>query len=189
MEIEWRETMPGSDYQQQERIRTLEVNPANAEAIAESVIPYYTDDTNKAKYLKFRVANFSVAESCKLAGLHIKTIRRWRASDPNFYAIDVTNIGNIREKLSARFLDAEWSRNFTLILQKDFDVITKALDGAEMSELDQQYFLRVRGHYTPQNLAMIKQLLGGGTLSEPFNYTKMVMTFTKEKQIMEIKTE
>ena len=182
------------DYKQMDRIRTLQVNPDDQQAIGESIVPIYTDDTKKAKYLSYRVNFFSVAESCKLAGdngrpIHLKTIRRWREADPNFKAIDVDGITELRQKYAAESLDIEFTRNFRLIMQKDFQVIMKALDSLPMSELEQQYFLKLRNHYTPQQLAMIKQLLGGGTVDKPFDFTKLTLTIKRESQTMEIKTE
>jgi len=181
--------MQRTDYKQMDRIRQLEVKPNDAYATGESVVPFYTDDTKKAKYLSFRVNCFSVAESCKLADVHIKTVRIWRNKDPQFYKVDVEQMEGLRQRLSSQSLDIEFTRNFRLIMQKDFHVIMKALDNAPMTKLDEDYFLKLRNHYTPQQLAMIKQLLGGGTVDKPFDFTKFVMTIKRESESMEIKVE
>lgn len=182
--------MPRSDYHQQNTIKTMTVNPGDAKSIVESIIPLYTDDTKKARYLSYRVANFSVLESCKLAGVHIKSVRRWREDDPSFYAIDVTNMENVRKELSAQFLDIEFTRNFRLVLAKDFEVLQKSMtEGAVLTEFEEGYLGKIRAHYTPQSLAMIKQLLKGGTLAEPFNFTKYVLTLTREKETAKIEIE
>ena len=182
--------MARSDYAQTTTIHNKVVDPSNAQSIVESIVPIYTDDTKKAKYLSFRVANFSVIESCKLAKIHIKSVRRWRELDPAFYAIDVTNLENIRKELSAQFTDIEFTRNFRLVLAKDFEILSKSMtEGQVLNEFEENYLLKLRAHYTPQSLAMVKQLLKGGTISEPFNFTKYVLTLTREKETAKIEVE
>jgi hypothetical protein len=36
---------------------------------------------------------------------------------------------------------------------------------------------------------MIKQLVGGGTIDKPFDFTKLTLTIRKEKETLEIKSE
>jgi hypothetical protein len=175
------------DNQQMERIHNMKVNPDDTKSIVEAALPFYTDDTNKAKYLSWRLSGFSVLESCHLGGFHIKTIHRWRDADQMFKKIDVEDMGDLRSKLSSQFLDREFTRNFRLVLEKDFKVLMQALYAPDaMSKLDADYMLKLRSHYTPQSLAMIKQLVGGGTVKEPFDFSKYVLTLTKEKTTMEI---
>ena len=180
-----------NDYKQMERIHDGQPVIGNdTQAIAESIVPFYTDDTKKAKYLSYRTAFFSVAESCKLADVHLKTIRRWRESDPNFRKIDVEDMGELRKSMSSQFLDAEFTRNFRLIMQKDFTIIDKSMDARRvLTEFEQAYLLKLRSHYTPQQLAMIKQLLGGGTVDKPFDFTKLTLTIKRERETMEITGE
>ena len=180
----------GKDNQQMERIHNMKIDPNDTRSIVEAALPYFTDDTNKAKYLSYRLNYFSVLESCHLCGFHIKTIHRWRDADPIFRKLDVEDMGGLRKQLSAQFLDMEYTRNFRLLLAKDFKVILKSLDDKLMLSKDENdYLLRLRGHYSPQNLAMIKQLVGGGTIDKPFDFTKLTLTIRKEKETLEIKSE
>jgi hypothetical protein len=179
----------GKDNQQMERIHNMKIDPNDTRSIVEAALPYFTDDTNKAKYLSYRLNYFSVLESCHLCGFHIKTIHRWRDADPIFRKLDVEDMGGLRKQLSAQFLDMEYTRNFRLLLAKDFKVILKSLGNDELSKNENDYLLRLRGHYSPQNLAMIKQLVGGGTIDKPFDFTKLTLTIRKEKETLEIKSE
>lgn len=166
----------------------MEIDTSSTEQMSSAITPIFTDDTKKAKYLSYRVANFSVMEACQLADCHIKSVRRWREDDPEFNAIDTSGMTHLRKKLSAEYLNIEFTRNFRLIMQKDFEVIFKSVTGKQLSEQEFAYLLKLRAHYTPQQFAMISQLLNGDT-KEPFDYTKLTLTIKRERETMEIKTE
>ena len=165
------------------------VNPSNTQAIAEQTLPYHLEDSKKSKYLSYRASGFSVMESVELSGCHHKSVLRWREADSEFRRLDTADIVELRKSLSSQFLDIEFTRNFRLVMQKDFIVLYKSVKGLELSDQDNDYLLKLRNHYTPQHLAMIKQLLAGGSIKEPFDFTKLTLTIRREKEEVEIKTE
>ncbi len=158
------------------------------EQISASIIPLYSDDTKKAKYLSYRVANFSVMESCKLADCHIKSVRRWREDDANFNAIDIAGLSHIRKKYGAEYLNMEFTRNFKLLMQKDFDIIYKTVTGKQLTDQEFAYLLKIRAFYTPQQLAIINGIVKD--VEDPsnpnkFNFTKLTMTLKSVKESTE----
>ncbi len=159
-----------------------EVNVSSTEDIVESSLPVFTDSAKKMEYLKYRSGGFTVLEACKMVGCHLKSVSRWR-KDPKFARIDMDGITEERKKLAAEFLNIEFGRNFTLIMKKDAQVLLKSLqDNYILTPVDAQYLMKLRSHYTPQALAMMKQLLSGGDLTKPFDFTEVIMTLRKERQ-------
>ncbi len=157
---------------------------SETEEMASSLLPMLQadgGDGKRADYLSKRVCNFSMRESCKLANVSEKSVRRWRESDPNFYHLDTEGMTELRKKLGNELIDMEYTRNFHLVLQKDFKVLYKDAIGSTLTEDETAYLLKIRQHYTPQSLAMVKQLLGGGTVETPFNFTDIVFTMKREK--------
>lgn len=153
------------------------------EGIAQSLIPYYMDGGKKARYLSYIVAGFSVMEAVALAKVHLKSVKRWREEDPNFQPLEEQAIGELREQLSNQLIDIEFTRNFRLILAKDFQILFKDAQNQTLTEKEQQYLFVIRKFYTPQQLAMIKQLVGGTVgQQEAFDFTKTVLTIRLERE-------
>ena len=159
------------------------------EEIASSMLPMLVDDgfgatpeSKRADYLSKRVSNFSVREACQLANVSEKSVRRWRESDPTFNHLDTDGITELRKKFATELLDMQFTRNFHLILQKDFKVLYKdAIEPEHMTQGDTEYLNKIRQHYTPQSLAMIKQILGGGSVEKPFDFTKLTLSIKREQ--------
>ena len=99
-------------------------------------------------------------------------------------------MSDLRKKLSTEYIDMEFTRNFHLVLQKDFRVLFKDATDETLNDDEKGYLLKIRQHYTPQSLAMVKQLLGGGNIEKPFDFTKLTLTIKKEQTtiIQEIST-
>ena len=158
--------------------------PTETEQTAEALLPLLSGDgfnAKRAEYLSKRVCNFTVREACKLCGIHEKTVHRWRESDEQFEYLDTEGMTNLRKQLGMEFLNMQFTRNMSLFLEKDFKILYKDAIGATLTDDEKSYLIKVRQHYTPQSLAMIKQLVGGGTIQEPFNFTKLTMTLMREK--------
>jgi len=159
------------------------------EQIASAMLPRLLDDgfgstpeSKRADYLSKRICNFSVRESCQLAQVSEKSVRRWREADPEFNHLDTDGMTDLRKALSTQLLDFQFTRNMHLVLQKDFRVLYKdAVEPEHMTEKDTEYLNKIRQHYTPQSLAMIKQLLGGGSVEKPFDFTKLTLTLKREQ--------
>ncbi|KKK54908.1 hypothetical protein LCGC14_3079890 [marine sediment metagenome] len=155
------------------------------ENIAQSIIPFYMDGGKKAHYLSYLVSGFSVMEACKMAKVWHKSVMRWRKDDPNFIELEGMAVGELREQLSNKLIDIEFTRNFHLVLAKDFEILFKDATGETLTEKEQQYLITIRKFYTPQQLVMIKQLVGGdGGKTEAFDFTKTVLEIrlTKEEK-------
>ena len=146
------------------------------EDMAQALLPFYFEGTKKANYLGYIVAGFSFTMACRLAKLHTKTVKNWRDSDPNFVELENKAKTELREQLSNSMLDIEFTRNFRLVLVKDFEILYKDATGQTLTEEERKYILLIRKFYTPQQFAIIKQLLSGGDKSgEAFDFTKTVI--------------
>lgn len=150
--------------------------------LARSALPAFDEeDTKKSLYLGYRLSNFSRLQSVELSGIHRKTLARWTEADPNFAALDGEGIGEYRKRFASEYLDMQFTRNFHLVLQKDFKILYKDATGQQMSPNEVDWLSKIHNHYTPQSLAMIKQLLKGGTVEQPFDFTKLTISIRREQ--------
>jgi hypothetical protein len=163
----------------------------NAEAIVQSVVEA-TNDSKKVKFLGFRASGFTIRESLSLVGIHEKTLHRWRESDALFVTHE-SNLSELRKTLGTEFAHLEFMRNYRLILEKDFRVISKSLSKSQENELTQsehQYLLKARSHYTPQQLQVMQQLIGASKdEAVAFDFTNFVLTMARKTTTDEIKVE
>ena len=157
--------------------------------IASSIIPY--ESGKKALYLSYRVCNCSIRESTQLAKVTERAVRYWRENDENFARIDGEGLTVLRKQMANEYIDMEFTKNFRLLLQKDFEVLFKSITLGDdaLTDKEHNYLLKMRSHYSPQNLAAIKQLLSGGTMEQPFDFTRLTLTLRKERETLEVKVE
>jgi len=151
------------------------------ESIAQSFVPTFSDDNKKATYLSYLIANFAHREACKLTPVSEKQVRRWKDADENFVNMCGDGLPALRKEFASSFLDMQFTRNYHLVLQKDFKILYKDALGQELTENETRYLEKIRQHYTPQALGMVKQLLGGGTVDQPFDFTRLTMTIKREQ--------
>jgi len=167
-----------------------EVSKSSALDLARSAMPAFEEeDTKKSLYLGYRLSNFSRSQSLELTGIHRKTVARWREADSNFAFIDGEGISDMRKTLANEYLDMEYTRNFHLVLQKDFKILYKDATNQSLTPCESEYLAKIRAHYTPQSLAMMKQILGGGTMEQPFDFTKLTISIRRERESVEIRSE
>lgn len=154
------------------------------EGIASAILPYYTDGTKKANYLKYIIAGFSKNEAMKLCDLgkypH-KSVNRWE-EDPVFVALLEKSRTDLRDELANKLTDIEFTRNFMLVLQKDFRVLFKDATNEVLTEDENDYLKLIRKFYTPQQYAMVKQMAGGNGKEGAFDFTKTVLEIRLSKE-------
>jgi hypothetical protein len=145
------------------------------EGMVQSLVSHFIEGDNKATYLGYLIAGFSKIEAKRLTGIHDKTLTRWQQGDPDFVEF-IAKIPDVRERLSNQLLDIEYTRNFKLVLSKDFKVLYKDATGKPLSEQEGQYLQSIRKFYTAQHLIMLRQLLSGKDESgDAFDFTKSVL--------------
>ena len=152
------------------------------EAMALTLLPYYTEGGKKASYLSYIIAGFSVMEAVKLADIHLKTVSRWRESDPVFVELEAKSHTELRRGLADHLIDIEFTRNFRLVLAKDFKILYKDASGEVLSENENEYLNLIRKFYTPQQFAMLRQMIGGGDAPAAFDFTKTVLEIRLSKE-------
>lgn len=149
--------------------------------IASDLIPFM-DDGKKDKYVTYRAVGFSKREAADMADVHPKSVMRWYVQDPAFKTLDNEGMQDLRTKVSSKYIDEQFTRNFFLTLQQDAKVLGKFFKGEQMDLTETNYLMKIRQHYTPQALAMVKQLSSGGTLEKPFDFSDYVLTLTRKRE-------
>jgi hypothetical protein len=158
--------------------------PTKQESIAATLVPYRRDDP-KALYLGCLACGFSIREALK----HIKkaksTLSLWR-KDQKFVELE-NNVPSLRKTLGIEYANLEFLRNYRLVLEKDFRVITKSLDKTQvLTKHEQDYLLKMRSHYTPQQLQIIEAIVMADTSGKGFNFTEAVISFFQEQRGMKV---
>ena len=121
-------------------------------------------------------------ESVTLAKITRKSIRFWRRESA-FVELEQKALGELREQLSNQLINIEFTRNFRLVLAKDFQILFKDAQEKSLTEKEQQYLLVIRKFYTPEQLTRIRQLVSGKDDSgEAFDFTRTVLTIRLEKE-------
>ena len=149
---------------------------------ATTLIPYRRDDT-RAKYLGYLCCGFSDEEALYVLGLKRSWLEIMR-QDSKFTDLE-ERIPDLRKVLSQEYTEMDFYRNFRMVLEKDHRVLRKSLGmelvedeetgemvPAELSSFDQQYLLRLRSAYTPQQLQLLEAVAGGG--NSGINFAKWV---------------
>ena len=169
------------------------------ESIPRAVVPWNKDD-NKSRYLGLRASGFTIREALALIGDAKSTLSKWR-KDSVF--LDLENrIPELRKTLALEYAGLEFLRNYRLVLEKDFRVLKESLNKKThtveiqgkpvevpvgMTAQDFQYLVKMRGHYTPQQLQAIEQLFGRDNGDGPeANWTDFFLA-VKETVVREVK--
>jgi|Deesub1362A_J573_1020465.scaffolds.fasta_scaffold06452_8 hypothetical protein len=156
------------------------------ESIAQSIIPYNRDD-DRARYLGLRASGFTIREALRLIGKAHSTLSFWR-QDPEFKELE-ERLPEFKKELALEYANLEFLRNYRLILEKDFRVIKKSLDNeAELTPQEHSYLLKLRSHYTPQQLQIIESLLGSESQSDGFDFTEKVLELSRTVERVRVET-
>lgn len=161
------------------------IKPNDTEAIVQSAVPYNRDD-DRARYLGLRASGFKIREALKLVGIAKSTLSFWR-KDPQFAAIE-ERLPEFRKQLAKEYANLEFLRNYRLVLEKDFRVLKKSLkmfednEPRELSKDEQQYLLKLRSVYTPQQLEAIEAVMKAYGATEEFDFTRLVLEKTRVRR-------
>jgi len=171
---------------------TLQLPKAEPKEVAAaiSLIPYRRSD-DRAKYLGWLCSGFSDEEALYVLGLN----RAWLESarqDSKFTDLE-EHIPEFRKELSKEYTEMDFYRNFRMVLEKDHRILRKSLEmeleedeetgemvPAEMTPYDQQYLLRLRSAYTPQQLQLLEVVAGG---DGGFNFAQWV---SKNQEVISV---
>ena len=167
------------------------------ESIPRSLVPWNRDD-DRSRYLGLRASGFTIREALGLIGKAGSTLSLWR-HDPTFHDLE-NNIPELRKTLALEYAGLEFLRNYRLILEKDFRVLKGSLtrktvlgdDGKSsvtpQDAQDFQYLLKLRPHYSPQQLQAIEQLFGRGNGEKELDWTEIVLRMSETKKEVTIGT-
>ena len=160
------------------------IGQTETEKLASSIIPYARDDA-KARYLGLRASGFTIREALRLIGYAHSSLSKWRL-DEEFVAIEA-RLPEFRQQLSMEYANLEFVRNYRLVLEKDYRVLIQSLKSKEvLTDQEQAYLLKMRSHYTPQQLQIIEALLGsdGKGLGDAMDFTELVLAAERVKERM-----
>jgi len=155
------------------------------EASAQTALATIVDIANlnpyMRSYLSFRACGFTFREACKLAGVGETTVRRWRDTYPEFAELDSKeHLKELVDKFSYKYVELEFLKNYRMVLKKDYDVLLKSIYFPEDMNAENQYLLKMRSHYTPEQLAVIKKLVEAGGLEE-VNVAQLILQFGEQQ--------
>jgi hypothetical protein len=157
-------TLPRNQTADQIKEALEGVDPYDPVSTSESVIPYFTDDSNKTKYLSLRATGFTPTESRQIVGVTKETLRAWRQKDEEFRRLDTTDILELRRDHGANFMIAEYQRNMRALMHLDWTIIQRA-NQYELEALtppEQAYLKTIRPLYSAAQWgAMVKVVKGG----------------------------
>ncbi len=123
-------------------------------------IPLLSRSLNKARYLAWRSAGFTVRESCDLADIRQATVMHWRKNDEEFYDIETNRLQDLQRTVGADLMLLDFDRNFRLFLHTDFKVAYKAAcNPNSLSENELSIYNKARGHYRPKERMELEQAL------------------------------
>lgn len=142
---------------------------------------------NKANYLAFRFAGFSVREAADLAGIHQATVMRWRDSntqwfDEEFVELEAECSGEKRVAIRREVIHLQFTRNFLLMMKRDADLLMRSVkDQESMTDRDWRYLEKARAQYTPSQFETLERLLATATGSEDSDtFEELVLRATQE---------
>ncbi len=168
-----------------EQSATEATETSQEERIAQSIVPYNRDDA-RARYLGLRASGFAIREALRLIGKAQSTLSAWR-HDEEFQSLE-NRIPELRNTLALEYANLEFLRNYRLILEKDYRVIKESLEkDKELSPQEHQYLLKLRSHYTPQQLQIMETLFRGDT-PEGFDFTNFIIEATRTQERVRIES-
>lgn len=158
----------------------------DTESLVMSLLPF-SQDNKKARFIGYRASGFSIREACHLVGIHEKTLRRWRDPDGEFYDSHFveaeSKLVELRKTLGLEYAHLEFLRNYRLVLEKDFRVLSKSIDQpTTLTQQENQYLLKARSHYSPQYLQILQDMIGGQKSGERFDFTSFVLSLERNKE-------
>ena len=161
------------------------ITPSESENVAEAMVPYFPDDHKKSKYLSYKVMGFTFKEAMHLANTTVRSIQHWRQTDEKFKQLDSMGVSEIKKNFSGEYINLYFTRNMRLVLQKDYDVLSKSVKKPDdLTDKEHQYLLKLRAFYTPQQLALIQQAVGEASTQE--NFTDIVFRISREREELTI---
>lgn len=156
------------------------VQPHNSQEMIESWLPQFDDD-RKAAFLSYRATGFSLSESYKLAGISLVILEKWQQTDPMFVSEYSKLLEGTPRLRALRYIELEFIRNFRLMLVKDAQIITKALDpDSELTKQEADYLKTARQHYTPSSLQSLRGLLNGQSGQGAMSFTQFVLNMGQQ---------
>lgn len=142
------------------------------------------EDTEKALYLSYRTCYLSENEAKKLAGIHQDTLNRWREMDANFNRVE-QNLIPFQDKYHNLALSIEFIRNFRMVLQKDYEILIKALSPDTkdiLTPMENNYLVKLRGSYSPEYLERLARLTITGD-GLPQDFDTFIMTLQQSRSL------
>ena len=155
---------------------TLE-NADNPLDIADAILPSFDGyNDKKREYMSHRLCGFGRQESCRYAKIHVRTVNNWMQSDEQFRLIEQTNLLTLRKQFSKMITLFEFTRNFHLTLSNDAHILDKVKRNgiAKLSKDEKEYFIKMRGMYTPQQFSVLEELFEGKTKVQDFDWEILV---------------
>lgn len=134
------------------------IAPQETLAKADSVLPRFDgNDESKRAYLSYRLCGFGRQEACNYTKTKKRQVYYWMSSDAVFEDIEKRQLLDLRQTFSKQIITLDFTRNFKLALERDRVVLDLAVTNpAALSKADQEYLVKIRSMYTPQQLQILE---------------------------------
>ncbi len=144
------------------------------ERLVQSLLPWNYDD-KKSKFLAMRASGFATREALNLCDSAKSTLSGWRKI-PKFVEIE-NNLPELRQQIRMEYSSTMFFRNYVMVQNKDFQILERSLEtddidivdshgktrkrkiAAQLTKQENDYLLKLRTHYTPQQLEALNVLL------------------------------
>ena len=124
---------------------------------ADAVLPRFDwEDGKKRKYLSFRLMGYGREEARRFAGVATSTIYAWRSSDPEFLKFEKTDLFTLRSQFAKQAFGLDFTRNLKLAMERDHQVLKKAVTNAKMTVEEVAYLHKIRGLYSATEFAKLE---------------------------------
>ena len=139
-------------------------------SIATTLIPWRKDDY-RARYMGYLACGFNSEEALYMLGLKVDWLDEQR-QDNSFNSVELS-IPEIRKELSREYIELDFFRNFRLVLEKDYRILSKSIQQEILPKQEHEYLLKLRSAYNPQQLQILEQVMRGTGTGE-WNFAKFI---------------
>ena len=176
---------------------TILTSPGHSEELEaiKSTLPDFGEeyeDKAKQDFLAARYAGFTAKEAVVLANVDYDQVKEWREDDTFKGWEDICSTAAVRE-VRQEVLRLLFSRNYFLVLRKDYEILAKAnsvweedivtysetgearhtVVHPDLTEVEQDYLNTIRRQYTPQQLSVVEKLVSGDP--QDFNISQFIL--------------
>lgn len=114
----------------------------------------------KASYLAYRAMGLDSREALEIVGLDDLDLAFWRESDSRFLEFEYDKLIDLQEVIGPELIRLGFMRNMAMFVSKDAQILKKSGDLLSLNKREFDYLMKIRSHYTPNDLVAIERAMG-----------------------------